>query len=327
VSASANARAAAAAAAAATAAPARAATTELVAVRAGALSRIRAYASLTKPRIVMLVVLTALLGYSIGARGAAAAAPLHLAFALLGTALVAGGSNALNMCFEREQDGLMERTRHRALPAGRLRPDRALAFSIVCGSAGVLTLAIAVNTLTALLGAVAIAIYAFIYTPMKRVSHVSLLIGAVPGALPPVMGWTAAHGSLGLEAATLFAILFLWQIPHFLAIAWIYRDDYARGGFPMLPVIEPCGARTARDTIVSTIALVAASLAPVALGFAGMAYLAGAVALGIAFLTAAIVFATKREMRSARLLFLGSILYLPALLALLALSAAGMTAA
>ncbi|MFN0152148.1 MAG: heme o synthase [bacterium] len=306
-------------------APARA--TEAIVVREGALAQIRLYASLTKPRIVMLVVLTALLGYFIGARGDAAIEPLHLALALFGTALVAGGSNALNMCFEREQDGLMERTRHRALPAGRLRPDRALAFSIVCGSAGVLTLALAINTLTALLGAVAIAIYAFIYTPMKRVSHISLLIGAVPGALPPVMGWTAARGTLGAEAATLFAILFLWQIPHFLAIAWIYRDDYARGGFPMLPVVEPRGTRTARDTVISTIALIAASIAPVALGFAGPAYLAGAVALGAAFLVAAIAFAVKRELRSARLLFLSSILYLPALLALLALSAAVVKAA
>lgn len=292
-----------------------------VTAREGALDQFRAYASLTKPRIVMLVVLTALLGYFVGARGGASAGTLHLALALLGTALVAGGSNALNMCFEREQDALMERTRHRALPSGRLRHDRALFFSIACGSAGVLTLALAINTLTALLGAVAIAIYAFVYTPMKRVSHVSLLIGAVPGALPPVMGWSAARGTLGLEAATLFAILFLWQIPHFLAIAWIYRDDYARGGFPMLPVIEPSGARTARDTVVSTVALVAASIAPVALGFAGGAYLAGAAMLGAAFFAVALRFAARREMRSARLLFLGSILYLPALLALLALSA------
>jgi protoheme IX farnesyltransferase len=281
-------------------------------------ARIAAYASLTKPRIVMLVVLTALLGYMTGMKGAPIAAG-HLALALLGTALVAGGANSLNMCFEREQDALMRRTRHRALPAGLLRPNRALVFSAACGVAGVSLLAIGVNALTALLGIFAIASYAFVYTPLKRRTHLSLLIGAVPGALPPVMGWTAARGALGPEAAALFAILFFWQIPHFLAIAWIYRDDYARGGFPMLPVIEPEGERTARQTITGTIGLLLASMAPVSLQFAGTAYFIGAAALGILFFATALAFALHREPRFARALFLGSIVYLPALLGLLAL--------
>lgn len=281
-------------------------------------SRVAAYASLTKPRIVLLVVLTALLGYMTGAKAAPIAAS-HLALALLGTALVAGGANALNMCLEREQDGRMQRTRHRALPSGRLRPDRAWVFSVACGAAGVILLATGVNALTALLGVFAIASYAFVYTPLKRRTHLSLLVGAVPGALPPVMGWTAARGTLGPEAAALFAILFFWQIPHFLAIAWIYRDDYARGGFPMLPVIEPEGDRTARQTITGTIGLLLASLAPVSLQFAGTAYFIGAAALGVLFFAAALAFALNREPRFARALFLGSIVYLPALLGLLAL--------
>lgn len=292
---------------------------ESLVVRGGVRSdRLSHYVTLTKPRIVLLVVITALLGYSMGG-GALLSEPVTLLAALLGTALVAGGANAINMVQEREFDALMIRTKRRPLPAGLLDPDRALAFSVACAVAGVVVLAILVNALTAILGAVAVALYVLVYTPLKRRTHLSLLAGAVPGALPPVMGWTAAHGSLGAPASVLFGILFLWQIPHFLAIAWMHREDYARGGFPMLPVVEPDGARTARQAVLGALALLAVSLTPFSLGFAGGLYVLGALVLGLLFVGSTLSFALAKGKRDARAVFLASIVYLPLLLSLLAL--------
>src|SRR5262245_24531827 len=205
------------------------------------------YVSLTKPRVTLMVLITMLFGFYLGARGAVDWTLLFCALA--GTAMVAGGTSALNQYLERELDAKMLRTRHRPLPAGRIQPIRALAFGVLISSAGLLLLAWRVNPVTALLAGFTLTTYVFLYTPLKQKSHLSTLVGAIPGALPPVGGWTAARGEIGIEAWVLFAILFLWQLPHFLAIAWMYREDYARGGFPMLPVIDPEGRSTGRQIV------------------------------------------------------------------------------
>jgi protoheme IX farnesyltransferase len=279
------------------------------------------FLTLTKPRIVLLVVLTTLFGLGVAGEGRPMP-PRLVFFALLGTALATGGANALNMYLERDADALMERTRTRPLPAARIAPPRALAFGVVLSAAGVALLAARVNLLTALLGAASVLLYVLLYTPLKRRSPVCTFVGAVPGAIPPVMGWTAARDALAPGAAALFAILFLWQLPHFFAIAWMFREDYARAGFPMLSVLDPTGASTARQAVLGVIALLAASLAPAAGGMAGAAYAAAAIALGAAFLAFALRFAARlRDPAAARHLFYVSIVYLPLLLGLLALGA------
>lgn len=273
------------------------------------------YFELSKPRITLMVVLTTLVGYMLALRGPLVAP--HLFATLAGTALVAAGASALNMLLERRIDALMLRTRTRPLPSGRLRPAEALACGLALTSTGLAALAWAVGPLPALVAFVTWASYLFLYTPLKPRTSFSTVIGAFPGALPPVIGWAAARGSLEPGAFVLFAILFLWQIPHFLAIAWIYRDDYARGGLPMLPVLDPEGRITGRQAVANSLALLVVSLTPTAAGLAGSVYLVGAIVLGLAFSAVAVWAAAARTARTARALFLASLVYLPAICALL----------
>ena len=277
-------------------------------------ARVGDFLELTKPRITMLVLVTAAVGYAVGAgRGLDPAAFVAL---LAGTALVAGGASALNQYSERDADARMDRTRRRPLPSGRVTPAEALAFGLAVAGAGLLLLA-AVNSLTALLGAAALASYVLLYTPLKRVTSLCTVVGAVPGAIPPLMGWAAARGSLGLGAWTLFAILFLWQLPHFLAIGWIYRADYARGGFPMLPVVDGDGGSTGRQMMLYSAALLPVTLLAGSVAAAGSGYLWSALVLGLVFFASSARFARTRSVAAARLLFLVSVLYLPALLGLM----------
>jgi heme o synthase len=266
---------------------------------------------MTKPGITLMVVLTSALGYLLaGGR----AMSWQFAATLLGTGFVAAGASVLNQFWEREPDALMRRTAGRPLPAGRRDPDLALLAGVGLGITGMLELAWAVNALTAALAAVALAGYVFVYTPLKKVSSLATVVGAIPGALPPMMGWCAVRGEVDLAAWVLFGILFFWQMPHFLAIAWLCREDYARGGFPMLPVIDPEGIWTARQSILYGAALVPVSLLPSLLGLTGRLYFAGALVLGLAYLGFCLAFARRRSTAAARRLMFASLLYLPALL-------------
>ena len=277
-------------------------------------TRVGDFLELTKPRITTLVVVTAGVGYAVAApRGLEPAAFVAL---LIGTALVAGGASALNQYWEREADARMERTRLRPLPAGRVTPAEALAFGLAVAGAGLVLLA-TINGLTALLGLGALASYVLAYTPLKRITSLCTVVGAIPGALPPMMGWAAARGTVDAGAWALFGVLFLWQLPHFLAIGWIFREDYARGGFPMLTVVDADGRSTARQMMLYSAALIPVTLVAGALASAGTGYLWGAFALGLVFFGASTRFAWTRSVSAARGLFLVSILYLPALLGLL----------
>ncbi|NIR44792.1 MAG: protoheme IX farnesyltransferase [Gemmatimonadetes bacterium] len=271
--------------------------------------------TLTKPGITRLVLVTAAVGFYLGSSGGFDGIPLF--HALLGTGLLAAGTNALNQYAERRVDAAMKRTAKRPLPAGRLRAPTALAFSAGISVAGFVYLMALVNTLTAALGAAALLIYIFVYTPLKRRSWLCTLVGAVPGAIPPLMGWTAATGRLDPPAWVLFGIVFLWQMPHFYAIGWMYRQDYARAGFPMLPVLDDEGTRTARQIVLYTLALLAVSLLTTVMGLTGALYLFGALTLGLAFLGLGLVLAAARTGLNARRLFLGSVIYLPILLLLM----------
>ena len=269
------------------------------------------YVALTKPRLNLLVVATSAAGYYLGAPSGPAAVPMTVA--VLGTALVAGGAAVLNQVYERDTDAMMRRTRLRPLPDGRVAPADARAFGVALSAIGLVLLAARANLLAAALALATLAIYLVVYTPMKRRTPVATLVGAVPGALPPLIGWTASHGSVSAGGAALFAIVFLWQIPHFMAIAWLYRDDYGNAGFPMLPVIEPEGRRAGRQAVIYAAALVPVTLVPAIVGVSGTIYAAVALVMGIALLWLAIRFATTRSDRSARALFFGSIVYLPLL--------------
>lgn len=273
------------------------------------------YAQLTKPRITLMVMMTALVGYVMGSRG-----PVdvwRLGTALAGTGLVAAGASTLNMLFERRTDALMLRTRNRPVAAGRLRAADALGFGLILTAAGAGVLLFGTGALSAGVALLTWATYLFAYTPLKTRTSLSTIVGAFPGALPPVIGWTAARGRIEPGAIVLFAILFLWQIPHFLAIAWIYRDDYARGGLPMLPVLDPDGVVTGRQAVANSLALLLVSVVPTAAGLAGLAYLVGAVVLGVAFTAVAVWSAIRRSDAAARGLFVASIVYLLALCTLL----------
>ena len=272
---------------------------------------------LAKPRIVLMVLITALVGYYAGS----GVVPdyLRLSHMLFGTALAAGGTLALNQFLERDTDALMERTRRRPLPDGRLHPNEALycGFSLACF--GVAYLALAVNALTAVVAVAITLSYLWAYTPMKRVSSLCVPVGAVPGALPPVIGWVAARGELSVDAWVLFAILFLWQIPHTLAIACLYREDFAKAGIQFLPVIEPDGESTNRQILVHCSALLAVSLLPTLIGLAGAVYFVTAFALGIGFLASGVSLVWTPSRSGARRLLFASLLYLPALLLVMAL--------
>ncbi len=270
---------------------------------------------LAKPRITAMVVFTAFVGFVMGSPGPVQGA--LLAFALVGTGLVAAGAAVLNQVLERDTDALMDRTRHRPLPSGRVLVLEAVLFGLVVTGAGLGLLLYRCGALPAAVALATWTSYLFVYTPLKRRTPLATLIGAVPGALPPVIGWTAASGALAPGAYILFAILFLWQIPHFLAIAWLYRDDYARAGFPMLPVVDRAGTFTARQTVLHSLALLLVSLAPVAAGMVGPVYLAGAFLLGVALTLFALRLLSARDLPAARGLFLASVLYLPALSSLL----------
>jgi protoheme IX farnesyltransferase len=278
-------------------------------------SRLADYAELSKPRITLMVVLTTAAGFYLGAGEHIEL--LVLLHALLGTGVIAAAASALNQVIERDSDARMLRTRTRPLPAGRMEIPAALAFGLALALLGAIYLAVAVNVLTALIGVATLGLYVLVYTPLKRRSSLCTIIGAVPGALPPVMGWTAATGSLSAEAWFLFAILFFWQLPHFLAIAWNYREDYARGGQPMLSVVDPGGASTARQIVLYCMALLPVSLAPSLVHLTGTLYFYGALGLGLAYLVAGVHAARTRSHAAALQLLRVSVIYLPALLALM----------
>jgi len=271
--------------------------------------RLGDYAALAKPRLNVLVVASSAAGYYLASSSAPQLAPMALAVG--GTALVAGGAAVLNQVYERDTDALMMRTRMRPLPDRRVGVDEARAFGIVLATAGIAVLSFSANLPSALVAAATLAIYLAIYTPLKRRSAISTVVGAVPGALPPLIGWTAGRGAIDAGGWALFAIVFLWQIPHFMAIAWMYRDDYRRAGFPMLPVVEPDGARTGRQAVLYAAALVPVSLVPAVVGVAGNAYFCFALALGLSFFVLSARFARVRSEARARALFYGSLLYLP----------------
>jgi len=272
------------------------------------------YLELSKSRIVLMVLMTTAAGYVVGARDFSA---LTLINALIGTALVAAGTNALNQYVERDHDGRMHRTRNRPLPAGRISPTAALVFSTAIAIVGTIYLVVTVNWLTAFLGAFTLTSYIFVYTPLKRISTICTLIGAVPGAIPPLMGWTAATDSLGLGGWIVFAILFLWQLPHFMAISWMYREDYGRAGFAMLSVRDDNGRTVARHALTYSVLLLVVSIAPAFVGMAGPTYLVLSATLGAGLIVASARFLSDRTTRSGRALFMSSNVYLLGLMVLL----------
>jgi protoheme IX farnesyltransferase len=275
------------------------------------------FLELTKPRLTSLVLFTTLAGFCTGTQGSI---PMGLLFhVLMGTALMAGGASAFNMYAERELDARMKRTALRPLAAGRLKLRQALLFALGISVAGEVYLYVFVNHLTSLLSAIIFASYLFLYTPLKTKTWLCTPAGAVPGALPIVMGWAGAHGSLSSGAWVLFAIVFFWQLPHFYSIGWMHREDYARAGLPVLSVIDLSGQRTGHQATLFIAVLIACTLLPACIGLAGPAYLVGAAALGSAFLAFGIHFARLRNRLSAQRLFVVSALYLPALLILLLL--------
>lgn len=272
---------------------------------------------LTKPRITTMVMVTVGIGALLAGDGELSL-PL-LIHALLGTGMVSGGASALNQILEREVDGRMRRTADRPLPTGRLSSETAWGFSAALVVGGLLYLGLAVNALTVLLGVVATLSYVVIYTPLKRISSLATLVGAVPGAIPPMMGWAAVAGRLDAGAWVLFGILFLWQLPHFLAIAWLCREDYGLAGFPMLSVLDHDGSQTGRQMVLYSLALLPVSLVPTLLGLTGRAYLVGAAVLGAVLVVYALNFALAVSRAAARRVMLYSVVYLPAVLVVMVL--------
>ncbi len=307
-----------------------AATQPLSLTRTGPLGRLLDYAELVKLRVTSLVMMTAWCGfYLAAARSGVTSLSWNLLHAVLGIGLVAGGTAALNQVIERESDGLMRRTNRRPLPARRMGVLHAAAFGALTALAGIVYLAWASNPLTALLALATAAAYLGVYTPLKKVSPICTFLGAFPGAMPGVLGWTAAGGALRWEALALFAIVFCWQFPHFFSIAWLYREDYEEARIRMLPVVEPDGRSTARAVVLYSLALIPVSLAPVFLHMAGRTYFVGALLLGAAFLWAGVRLAAQplpatspHSKPRARQLLQASVLYLPLLFALMMLNAA-----
>jgi protoheme IX farnesyltransferase len=275
------------------------------------------FLALCKPRVVAMVLVTTAVGYYLGGT----AAPLdyaRLLSTLVGTALAAGGTLALNQYMERHRDALMVRTRERPLPDGRLAPLDALVFGALLTASGLVYLALAVDALPALVTAATTITYLFAYTPLKPRTSLCSIVGAVPGALPPLTGWAAARGALGIEAWVLFAILFLWQIPHSLAIACLYRDDYARAGIRLLPVVQPDGSSTGRHVLSNSLALLLVALMPTMIGVAGAVYFFVALALGLGLVVASARLARSSSALDARRLLLATLIYLPLLLVTMA---------
>ena len=274
---------------------------------------------LTKPRITAFILMSTAIGFLFGAHLAPGWSWLQLLQTLLGTGLIASGTAALNQWYESEPDAKMRRTQGRPIPSGRLTSKQGLWFGVTLSVLGFVELSLGVNVLAGLLGLFTLASYLFVYTPLKRLSPVSTTIGAIPGAMPPLIGYAAASGRLNFEAGILYAILFLWQFPHFYAIAWMYRDDYARAGIRMLPVVEPEGDSTARRILWFSLALVPMSLAPSFFSMAGYVYLFGALVLGLLVLSAGVRVASQRTVLRARQVLLASVVYLPLLYGLLVL--------
>lgn len=279
--------------------------------------RLAAFVELTKPRLVSMILVTTTVGFYLGSW-------LSIDYGLLlhtliGTGLAGGGTLALNQLIEREADALMDRTKTRPLPDGRLQPMDALIFGALLTSGGLVYLMLVVNPLSALVTALITVSYLFVYTPLKMKTALCGIVGAVPGALPPVIGWVAVNDTLSIEAWILFSIMFLWQMPHSLAIAWLYREDYARAGFQLLPVIEPDGRSTGRQVITNCLALLAVGLLPTLVGLAGPRYFVVAFCLGCLFLWYGILLARTRSRESARQLMFVSLVYLPVLLTAMAL--------
>jgi protoheme IX farnesyltransferase len=283
--------------------------------------RVVDFVMLTKPRVVLMVLVTTAVGYRLGSVGNADW--VRLLQTLAGTALAAAGTLALNQYLERESDGLMRRTQRRALPSGRLTASEALAFGILATLVGLGYLAIVVGALAAGVTLATSGIYLLLYTPLKRVTPLSTVVGALSGALPPLTGWAAARGELGSGGWILVAIVFLWQVPHTLAIGRLYQEDYARAGIRILPVVDPEGRSTERQIVVGSLALWAVALLPSLVGLTGSRYFFGAVALGGVFLAFGIVHALGPSRASARQVVLASVLHLPLLFALMAFDALG----
>ena len=277
------------------------------------------YLALTKPRITWLILMSTAIGYVFGAKSWN---PFTLLHTIVGTGLIASGTAALNQWYEREADGKMRRTQGRPLPSGQLDPTRALLFASAISIAGFVELVFGANLLTGLLGLFTLLTYLFIYTPLKQRSPHCTTIGAIPGAMPPLIGYAAASGTLTWEAWALFAILFVWQFPHFYAIAWMYREDYERAGIRMLPVVEPDGESTARRIVLYSMALLPISLLPRYLGMTGNVYAFGAVAMGALFLYTGFRIVNDRTRQRARSVLLASVVYLPMLYALMLLNRA-----
>jgi protoheme IX farnesyltransferase len=276
--------------------------------------RLADFVELTKPNIVVFILATVTAGYYLGSdRPMVVATLIHT---LVGSSLVAAGSNALNQLLEREVDARMRRTRERPLPSGRVHTSESAVFAWVLGVVGVVYLLVLTNVIVALLAAATLGSYVFVYTPLKRLTSLSTLVGAVPGALPIVGGWAAATGGLALEAWVLFAILFLWQLPHFLALAWLYREDYARAGLRMLSVTGGAEA-TFRQALLYAVALLPVSMTLTVLGTTGLAYFVGATLLSIVLIAATAAVVVDHAAKKARRLFLVTIVYLPAMLALM----------
>jgi heme o synthase len=276
---------------------------------------VKDYIALTKPRITWLILMSTGVGYFFGARGGWHW--LTLLHTIVGTGLIASGTAALNQWYERDADAKMKRTQGRPLPSGRLSAGKALAFAILISAAGFVELFVGVNALTAWLGLFTLLSYLFIYTPLKQRSPHSTTIGAIPGAMPPLIGYAAASGTLTWDAWILFAILFFWQFPHFYAIAWMYREDYERAGIRMLPVVEPDGESTARRILLYSLILIPISMVPKFLAMTGNLYLAGALAMGLLFLYAGVRVTFDRTRQQARRVLLASVIYLPILYGLM----------
>ena len=276
--------------------------------------RLAVFASLVKARLTLMVLITTAVGFYMGAETVSVSLLFHV---LLGTALVASGAQALNQYLEKEHDAKMTRTANRPIPAGRIRPEIALLYGGVASALGLVWLALTVNLITSVVGAVTLVSYVLIYTPLKRVTPMNTVVGAIPGALPALMGWTAAQATITTEGWSLVAILFFWQLPHFFAISWMYRDEYAKAGFEMLSVGDITGERTSRHALNYTIGLVPFALAPFILRLAGFTYLAGTVILSVIFVIYAFRFTRNLTVVSARQLFYYSLLYLPLLLGLM----------
>ncbi|MEQ1949286.1 MAG: heme o synthase [Bryobacteraceae bacterium] len=280
---------------------------------------LQSYIELTKPRITCFILMSTAIGFLCGVNGGMAWSWMALIHALVGTGLLASGTAALNQWYERDADALMPRTKRRPLPAGRITPKSAFIFGVALSIVGFIELWMGANLLTALLGLFTEVSYLFWYTPMKKRSPHSTTIGAIPGAMPPLIGYAAACGSLSWGAWVLYAILFLWQFPHFYAIAWMYRDDYASAGIRMLPVVEPSNESTARRILWFSVVLIPISLLPKYLAMAGNLYLIGALAAGAYFLYAGLRVSMERTVPRARQVLLASVVYLPVLYGLLVL--------